>query len=163
MNQQDTIQFLRNDHQELKQAVDSLSSTQLTEIPVIEEWTAKDILAHICAWNWEEIKAIDEVLVNKKPWYVGVEEDEFNQKEVEKRKSWPLEKMLKEWEGSFTALIERMEKLSPKEWEFEAGLIWPDRTPLSVKSLFNYRYEGAGHEGGHAKQIMQAKGGGEDV
>lgn len=30
---------------------------------------------------------------------------------------------------------------------------WSDGTLLTLPSLFEYEYEGAGHEGGHAKQI----------
>lgn len=155
MTKQETIEFLKNDQQKLKEVVDSLSPRQVTEVPVVEKWTVKDILAHISAWHWEWVKDIDGILANRIPWYDGVDEAEFNQKEIEKRASWSLDRILKEWEDSFAAVIGRMEELSPEEWNHKTGLSWLSGTPLMMPSLFDYEYEGAGHEGGHAKQIRK--------
>lgn len=155
MDKEEAILFLKNDHQKLKEAIEGLSSHQMTQVSCVRDWTLKDVLAHISAWNWEEIKAVDIVLTNKKPWYVGLKEDEFNQREIDKRKSWSLDKTLKEWRDSFLALIKKLEKVTAKEWNFKTDCVWPNGTPLTMNSLFDYEYEREGHEGGHAKQIKK--------
>jgi hypothetical protein len=147
------IEFFKNDHAKLVNVVNQLDKEQMIKKIVIASWTVKDIIAHISAWNWEIIKQVDNVLVNKKPWYVDMNEANFNKKEVQKRKSWSLDKIMEEWGESFKALIERIEHLTDTEWDFQADFNWPDGSAVTIQSLFEYRYKGEGHEGGHAKQI----------
>ena len=122
-------------------------------------WTIKDIIAHISAWHWQLVEDVDSILSNKKPWYGGEDEagkeNEFNRREVEKRKNWSLEKILQEREDSFMAVIERTRRVNDEEWTRESGHNWEDGTPVTVRSLFEYNYEGADHEGGHAKQVLE--------
>lgn len=110
------------------------------------------------AWNWEAIKEVDRVLSNKATLPVFYEnkaqEDEFNRKEVEKRKDKSWKEILKEWDNSFWTQIKRMEQVSEDEWKHQSrNQFWSDGTPVTVYSLFAYEYGGEGHEGGHAKQI----------
>lgn len=49
-------------------------------------------------------------------------------------------------------------KLSVEEWNFQSNFYWGSKTihgkyPVTIKSLFDYKYKDESHEGGHAKQI----------
>lgn len=156
MYKRSIVNFLIKDHKKLEEVLSKLNAEELKSIPIIGKWTIKDILAHISAWNFEEIKAIDNVLENRKPWYVDCNENEFNKVETEKRKSWKLKRVIKEWRESFTALLLKIKKLSPKEWNKKTRYFWSDKTILTVVSLFDYSYKGEGHEGDHAKEIKIA-------
>jgi uncharacterized damage-inducible protein DinB len=155
MNQDEAIRFFESDHQKLEDIVSKLTEEQLLTERVQGNWTVKDIIAHISAWNWELITQTDFVLSGKKPWYANVTEAEFNSRAIRERKSWSLEKILSEWRESFTALVTRMRELTENEWRFRLEEEWPEGGKINVSSIFGYRYQGEGHEGGHAKVIQR--------
>ena len=159
MKKQSFIRFYTENHEELYKSINKLNKAQMEEIITLGNWTVKDILAHISAWNFELNNAINQILKNEKPWFVDEEElneAEFNQRETQKRKRWSVQSILNEWENSFEELIERIKDLSNTELEYQADFFWKDTSiPVSIKTLLDYTYEGEGHEGGHAKQINE--------
>ncbi len=155
---EEVLQFFKDDHGKLVKVIDQLDEDQMVNHAVLGEWDVKDIIAHISAWNWEIVKAVDVVLANGRPWYVGVppgggQEAEFNRKEVKRRKSWSLRQVFKEWQDAYDALIKRIECLSDSDWHHQSDITWSDGSMVSIPSLFDYRYRSEGHEGGHARQI----------
>ena len=116
-------------------------------------------MAHISAWNFELIKAIDSILYDEKPWFVDEEklnEREFNKLETQKRRYWTIDEIIEEWQESFEELINKIKDLSSSEWDYQTNFIWKDTTiPVSIQSLLSYKYKGHGHEGGHAAQIEE--------
>lgn len=150
------IHFLRENHNTLEEVIRQLNKEQLTKFIIIGNWSTKDIIAHISAWNMEITKSINQILRNVKPWYVDEEdltEREFNKREILKRKEWSIDDVLEEWRQSFESLITRINSLSEQEWLVQTNLLWEEGYPITLPSLFDYRYQGAGHEGGHALQI----------
>ena len=158
MNKQQTIQFLKNNHQKLEKVINGLKENQMVKDSILTKWTVKDILAHISAWNLELIKATDELLNDQEPWFINekeLTETKFNECETKKRKYWSLNQVLEEWQGSFEELIRKIESLSNNEWIYQTDFKWGGKIPVSVNSLFGYTYKDEGHEGGHAKQIKE--------
>ena len=90
MNQEETILFFKTDHQKLENIISKLTRKQMTEEMVQGNWTVKDIIAHISAWNWELITQTDLVLSGRRPWYSNTTEAEFNDEAVRTRASWSL-------------------------------------------------------------------------
>lgn len=160
IDRQETIKRYKEEHESLRDLVTSLPEEQVLKQNILGEWSIKDVIAHLAAWNWEAIKEVDRVLKNAATWPARYEdkagEDEFNRKEVEKRKGMSWEEVLKDWDNSFWSQIKRMERISENEWKHQSrSQFWNDNTPVTVYSLFAYEYEGEGHEGGHAKQIRR--------
>lgn len=153
MDHEETIQFFRDDHQKLKDVISKLTKFQMNTDKVQGSWTVKDILAHISAWNWEIITQAERVLSGTKPWYTDKTEAVFNKEAVKTRESWSVEKVISEWYESFATLISKLESFSEEEWAFELDEEWPEGGKVSVSSIFGYRYQGEGHEGGHATII----------
>ncbi len=153
MDQEETIQFFRDDHQKLKDVVSKLTDSQMNNDKVQGIWTVKDILAHISAWNWEIITQAERVLSSTKPWYTDKTETEFNEEAVKTRESWSIERVISEWYESFDVLMLKLERFSKEEWNFELDEEWPEGGKVSISSIFGYRYLDEGHEGGHAKII----------
>ncbi len=153
MDQEETIQFFRDDHQKLKDVISKLTEFKMNTDKIQGSWTVKDILAHISAWNWEIITQAELVLAGKKPWYTYKTEAEFNEEAVKSRESWSAEKIISEWYESFDVLISKLEGFSEGEWNFELDEEWPEGGKVSVSSIFGYRYHDEGHEGGHARII----------
>lgn len=148
MTKKEKIQYLKQGHEKLKNLINKLNKIQLTETKVLDNWTIKDILVHLAAWNIEYIKRINEVLIlGKIPewWNSPEKEDEFNNKAIEERKNKDIEEILIEWENSFNNCIKRVEEISDEQWD--------NYKPIALKKFFIYEYHGLDHEGGHAKQI----------
>jgi hypothetical protein len=156
MDQQETIKFLKNDHKKMEEVITSLTSQQCTKIPIIGNWTVKDILAHISAWKIEQLKDIDIILKGNKPWYVGTSTDEYNQIEIKRRKSWSFKKVYKEWQDSFHAVIKRIRELSSKDWKKETKYFWSSGKRITIITLFSdYTFGKEAHDGLHAKEIKK--------
>jgi len=149
------LRFFREDHRKLKQTLAKLTESQIVNEIIMGDWSVKDVIAHISAWNLEITRSIDEVLQRKAPWYLNKGETAFNIAEVEKRRDWSLQEVLDEWESSFDSLTHRIEEITAEEWNIDTGLSWADGSAVTMASLFGYRYRGEGHEGGHALQIRE--------
>ncbi|MFW9780357.1 MAG: hypothetical protein ACFFE8_16060 [Candidatus Heimdallarchaeota archaeon] len=158
MNKRQAIHFLTTNHENLKKTIGRLERHQITEEIISDMGTAKDIIVHISAWNFEIKKAIDDLLNDGKPWFINEEElteAKFNEEAIEQRKNWQLDQILEEWQISFEQLIQRIQKLVNAEWNYQTPFEWIKDMPVTVSSLFDYKYRGEGHEGGHAKQIEE--------
>jgi hypothetical protein len=155
LNQGAVLRFFQEDHRKLRQTISKLTESQIVNDIVMGDWSVKDVIAHITAWNWEIAKSVDDVLEKKAPWYLTKGETAFNVAEVERRRDWSLQQVLDEWEKSFDSLTNRIEDITTEEWSFDTGLSWTDGSAVTMESLFGYRYRGEGHEGGHALQIRE--------
>ena len=161
MIKQQIIDFLTEDHGKLEFVIESLDKEEMLNIRIQGNWNVKDTLVHITAWNSELAKSCDWILKNEKPWYVEDRiktkqlETDFNKLKVTIKRSLSLEEVIEEWQQSFKNLINRIDSLSEEDLNFEAEFQWWSGHPVTIESLFGYRYksEELGHEGGHAKVI----------
>lgn len=149
MKKQNVIAFFKAGHDEFRQTLDMLSSEQIEKIPSVGIWPVKNVIAHISAWNWEQIKEIDRTLQGKHTWN-RLNDDEisntalFNSKAIEKRKDWTITRLMKEWEDSFNTLIQRIYDLNDDEWK-QGGM----------DAIFKYELNGGSDESRHAKEIKK--------
>ena len=159
MTKQELIEFLTEDHKKMEFIVNSLHKEEVLKLKIQKSWNVKDILAHLSSWNIELTKMVGVVLNDEKPWFVDEHrktkelESEFNKIQVIKRKSHSLEEVIDEWQNSFETLIKKIEDLKDEELTYASSYFWEKGAPVTIKSLFGYRYKGEGHEGGHAKVI----------
>ena len=84
-----------------------------------------------------------------------MDEDAFNERAVRAWRDAPLEAILAELEAAHESLIARLEALSDRRWRSGLADRWPDRTPITVASLFGYTYRGQTHYDGHAEEIEE--------
>jgi DinB family protein len=120
---------------------------------LVGHWSVREIAAHIATWDRELVRGLDELLAGRRPGLLDVDEDAFNERAVRAWMDAPLEAILAELEAAHESLIARLEALSDG-WS-RSGLAdrWPDRTPITVASLFGYTYRGQTHYDGHAEEI----------
>ena len=157
MSKEETIEFLKEDHAKLELVLEALTDEMMISHRITGTWRIKDIIAHLSAWNIKLTEAIDVLLKDDKPWFMDTafSEAEFNKIEVVKRKSMSLKEIIDEWQQSFNDMINKIESLSGKEWEYKTQFEYQEGSAVTVESLFGYRYRGHGHEGGHAEQIEE--------
>ncbi len=156
----ETIKRFKKEHEQFFTLVSSLSEKTVQKPNTLGNWSVKDIVAHLAAWNWEVLDEAIRILNNQASWpdrYEGNKgEDEFNKKGIARRKNMSWKEVLKDWDDSFWAEIKQMENFSESEWRHQSDTqCWADGSPVTVYSLYAYEYEGEGHEGGHGKQILK--------
>lgn len=147
------IKMLKAGHERMTRVVIKIQRKDLGKEKIFGTWTVREIVSHLAAWNLAQRKAIDEILAGDEPRWWGLNDDVFNDREVKKRKSMSLREVIKEWHGSFTALINRLDKLADEDMITPIHGKKYSKTRVSISAMFEYRYESQDHEGGHAKQI----------
>lgn len=158
MTRDEVINSMLENHQEFQRVLALLSEEQITQVKVTDEWTVRDVIAHITAWNLEDIESIDDILAGRKPQNVENKGDEFNRQEINRRQDLSMDQMLHDWNNSFTLLMYRLEDVSDGDWYKRLDEKWSTGELVSIKSLFEYQYKGKDHEGGHLEEIKRVFG-----
>ena len=117
------------------------------------DWTVKEILAHVAAWDREVVRGLDELLAGRRPALVSYREDEFNAQTAQASRGKSLTDVLTEVQDAHEQLISRVERLTDDQWQQPAPYQWSDQTPMTIASLFGYTYKGQTHYAGHAAEI----------
>jgi hypothetical protein len=115
--------------------VASLSAEQLTAPGVNGEWSIKDILAHIAAWQARAAHTLEAVSRNEKPWdeqSVTTEEDMhlFNAKTFAANQALPLDQIWSDFRASYERLLAATEALSEADLFEPLRFAWMDGNPL---------------------------------
>ncbi len=143
---EEAVDQLRLQRERLLAAIAELSEDERTSQPVLGDWSLRDILAHILAWEEEAVKRL-KLIAKGEPerikWVPPRKVDEWNARARDKKRAMSLTEVL-------TALAKRRLEMSRllkglSEEAFGDGA----RTPLSVW-LPNCTYK---HEQEHSQQI----------
>jgi uncharacterized protein (TIGR03083 family) len=107
----------------LRDAVESLSDSELQAPGVVEEWSVKDLLGHIAFWankaahDLDAINAGEEGAIQLAGGQEGI--DAWNLRESESRKDKPLAEVRTEWEASFEAARQALSVTPAEKLEVE--------------------------------------------
>jgi uncharacterized damage-inducible protein DinB len=132
MSKQDFLQRVRAGRADLNQAISGLTEEQLTQEIVTGEWTVKDVLAHLAAWQGEAQRAAERLAHGEAhPYLVEEDIDEWNARRVEERRRLPLVDVMQEFNDAQDALLESLERCpedggaaGPDWWEPIGPLWW---------------------------------------
>ncbi len=149
---EEVITGYRADLARLLTAVSSLSEQERNQA-VAGDWSAKDILAHIAAWDRELVRGVEHLLAGQRPEFVSYVEDEFNARIVEAARYRSFVDVLADTQQAHAALIEALKQLTDEQWSSGSVYSWADHTAMTIASLFSYRYRGETHYAGHAAEI----------
>ncbi len=151
-NRRETIEAFRSDMARLLACVERLSEEE-RGAPVCGTWTAKDLLAHIAAWDRELLRGLEELLLGRRPAFPGYQEAAFNAQAASEAAEASFAQVLLELQAAHELLLTRIDTLSDGAWERGSPYRWRDGQPMTAASLFDYSYNGATHYGGHAREI----------
>ena len=123
------------------------------EEPVYRVWRLKDLLAHVAAWDRWLLPAVDELLAGRRPRFGRT--SVFNKRAVDASRTQSYDEVVQDLRDAHEALMSRLEALSEEEWADRSRhrYSWGDKTPMTVASLFAYRYKSETHYGGHASEL----------
>ena len=107
----ETATRFRSDMARLLRGVAALPADRQDSI-VFGDWTVKDVLVHVAAWDRDLVRGLDDLLGGCMPAFAGYSEDEFNARAVEAARDASFADVLVELRSAHEALVSRIERLT---------------------------------------------------
>ena len=129
MTKGEVIAHLEREWEALQAAIGGLDDQQMTDMPVVGEWTVKDLLAHIAVWASRLVTALFKAERGFVPDLVesGAQVDRLNAQFYREQKDRPLERILEDLHDVHLALLNRLETfpeaslVDPKKYKWMKG------------------------------------------
>jgi hypothetical protein len=126
------IRTIRGAHQNLARTIEDIPDASLLE-PVMNDWTRKDLLAHMAWWHDHSVLVIESLRAGRQP-YDGTAPknttDALNERTHREHLADPPERTRQAFDESFTRLLAALERVTDDE------LFADDRWPwLSGEAL----------------------------
>lgn len=154
MRKSELLIALDSSRQQLLAAMDGLSEEQMTAPGMAGDWSVKDLLSHLTAWEAELVTMLAQARQGKKPPFADIpasKTDELNAKWRAETKDRPLDRALADFHGVRKQTIRQIESFSDNELSDPKLYKWLKDSPL-WKWIAAETFE---HEAEHAEQIRQ--------
>jgi hypothetical protein len=146
MRKEQLLEKLDRAWDELKQSYAGLPEAEMVEAGVVEEWSVKEVLAHVTTWEAEALKHLPHILAGETPprysvTYGGV--DAFNALMTEQKRALTLAEVLRQLDETHGRLVAYVSD-APEEL-------------LTTETRFRrrIRLDTYGHYRGHAQMIAK--------
>ncbi|HLZ22600.1 MAG TPA: maleylpyruvate isomerase N-terminal domain-containing protein [Ktedonobacterales bacterium] len=152
MSKAEFLKRMRTARIALDDAVSGLTEDQITYDIVAGEWTVKDVLAHLGAWENEAALMVERAARGEDEG-PGIAEsvDEWNARRVSERRRLPLVEVMQEFNDARDRLLAALEEwpddsapLGPDGWDESARLWWlteHDFEHLGAVQIYRARLE----------------------
>lgn len=117
MTKAELMQRIEADWARLQKSLDGLTEEQMHTPGVVGEWSIKDILAHITAWQTRLITALFKIEKGFAPDTTegGKTVDQLNAQWYREMKDRPFEQVWDDLESSYDQILRRLENFSDKD------------------------------------------------
>jgi len=127
MNKQELAEITRSSRRALDEQLTGLSDEQMLRPGVMDDWSIKDVLAHISAWERMFIGWIEALMRGEKPdrpeFFTDEWTDKVNARVYSENRDRPLPDVRTESRASHEAILAMIDRLS------DADLFDPQRFP----------------------------------
>jgi hypothetical protein len=124
-----------------------LDEETLTQRPVFDDWTAKDLLAHVAGWDEVFTERVERILAGREAEIIGVDVDARNAALHAERRYWPLEQALVAVVKARADALATLVRLSDEELHRSRTFTWGE---ASVRLWTQWR---ADHDATHAADL----------
>ncbi len=136
MNKAELLNDIRREHERLAKLVAQLGEDQLAAPGVVGDWSVKDILAHITAWDrllpgWLEAARIGAHPKLPSEGYTWADEDKLNEAIYLQHKDEPLEQALADFSASYALVQREVDALSDEQLTDPQRYQWMHGKPLA--------------------------------
>lgn len=138
---------LREQLNEWEQLLSGMSEAQLTTPLPSSEWSVKDELAHLRAWQQRTVARVDAALLKREPEFpdwppeLDPEADDVNQINAwinESARAQPWSVVYQNWRSNFQRLLNTAERISERDLLDSGQFAWLDGRPLVLILLATY-------------------------
>ncbi|MCI0399167.1 MAG: type II toxin-antitoxin system HicB family antitoxin [Chloroflexi bacterium] len=126
----------------------SLDEETLSRRPVFEGYTAKDLLAHVAAWDEFHVNRMKLAAAGREAEIASVELDDYNAAIHAERQGWSLDQALDAFMAARRSVLETSAGISDELFHRPVRLPWGD--VRSVRQWTVWRYE---HDAGHLADL----------
>lgn len=132
MGKAEFLERVRAARADLNEALNGLSEEQMTQDVVTGEWTVKDILAHLAAWQEETLLSVERAERGEDPGSIIDDDvDGWNANRVAERRRLPLVDIMQEFTSTYDQLLHALDRwpsdtvpLGPASWDETSRLWW---------------------------------------
>lgn len=152
MNTNELLSSLETSRKRIVEAINDFSDLEMIETATLGDWSIKDVLAHIAAWEAELVTALArDVAQNKRPTLADLNDEltqKLNAKWYAENKDRPLDRVRDDFSGVRKQLIRQINNFSEKDLVDPKKYKW-----LEGKTLADYI---AGYANGHDEEHIEA-------
>lgn len=156
------IEQIRVERRRLEKNLDAIPEADMTQPGVIGQWSVKDVLAHLVAWetmfrNWYAAGLRGEVPEIPAPGLTWGQLDVLNQQIYERYRDHPLDQVLAEFRESYQTTLETVQAMTEGELFAQGYYAWTQGELLagyvSANTGSHYRWAKTG-----IRKWLRAKG-----
>jgi hypothetical protein len=145
------LEEIQSEHQRLQKTLAMINEEMMFIPGVIDEWTVKDILAHITVWEQRMVRWLGEAVSGDVPQMLpdGMtwdDLDEWNEQTYQKHRHRPVEDVLADYELSYPQALDAAKEV-PEQVLMDADRFdWREGDPLWVMVAANTFWHYTEHE-----------------
>ncbi len=109
------VSYLEFGRAEVLKSVDGLSHHEMTQIPIFNDWTVKDVLSHIIGWDEWTLESLPLIVQNRADEVAAVNPDTLNQQSLEVWRNKPLSEVLSTIKLTHQQILDIITNLDHKE------------------------------------------------
>ncbi len=153
MTKDELIRKIESEWHKLQTALDGLTEEQMHQPGVVGEWSIKDVLAHLTAWQTRLISTMFKAERGLVPeaTEVGPTVDQMNEKFYQEMKDRSFEQVWDDLDSSYYQLLGRLEAWKEKDLFDPLRFKWMRGEPFE-RYIAGDSYE---HYAEHAQQIHE--------
>ncbi len=118
MHRDEILKTLRDSRANMEAALAGLSDAQLTDPGAMGEWSVKDILSHLTAWEAEAVTVLAKAKQGRKPGripWADAEVDALNATWYKENRSRPLDRVLADFRGVRAQMLRQVESFTDQD------------------------------------------------
>jgi hypothetical protein len=159
-NLSDLLSVIRSERNNLEHLIRQLSDSQKVEPGVVGNWSIKDIMAHIAAWEKLAIDRINATLTGESLKFPVIEGDDFvdniNHQVYEKNKDLPLEVVQDDFNRSFNDFLHQIQSLDDETLTQKLPFDWAGNLTVQVLISANTHWHYVEHADSIANWIAKS-------
>ena len=151
MSKEKLIGEIQIERLHLERTLEKISRQQMVTPGVMDDWTVKDLLAHIAVWElrmvrWLEQTVRDEVPEMLPPGMTWDDLDQWNEQTYQKHRHRDLDEVLADFELSYPQALSAVQDISEEDLIDPNRYAWRDGRPLWVMVAANTSWHYKEHE-----------------
>jgi hypothetical protein len=149
MNMKDHIlAALREEFDQWEKLLTSLNAEQIAAPRTLSDWTVKDVIAHVMAWQQRTIARVEAALLDREPafpaWQPGLDPeidgntDQVNAWIYEHYREQPWAVIHKNWKAGYQGLLESAQAISERDLLDTSRYAWLEGYSIALILLATY-------------------------
>ncbi|HEX7973077.1 MAG TPA: ClbS/DfsB family four-helix bundle protein [Anaerolineales bacterium] len=133
MNKDEIMDALEDEREKFLDAIDGLPDEALQEAGVVGDWSIKDVMAHLIAWETELIKLLWQAQQGQKPTsahFGSTSMDDLNAAFYQETRDRPLDRVMADFQAVRKQTSRRVDAFSDADLNNPQRYPWLDGRPL---------------------------------